>query len=43
MSTEAEKLYEDQSKTYHGFLQLAKWSAILIAVVLIGLYFGFVA
>lgn len=43
MSTESEKLYEEQTKTYHGFLQLAKWSAIIIAVVLIALYFWFVA
>ncbi|GLQ16301.1 aa3-type cytochrome c oxidase subunit IV [Maritalea porphyrae] len=43
MSTEAEKLYEEQSKTYSGFLTLLKWSTIAIVVVLVLMYFFLVA
>lgn len=43
MSTEAEKLYEEQSKTYAGVMSLFKWSTIAIVVVLVLMYFFLVA
>jgi len=43
MSTEAEKLFEEQSKTYSGFMKLLKYSIVAIVVVLVLMYFFLVA
>jgi len=43
MSTEAEKLYEEQSKTFASVMNLFKWSTVAIIVVLVLMYFFLVA
>ncbi len=43
MATEAEKLFEEQSKTYSSVMNVLKYSTIAIIVVLVFMYFFLVA
>lgn len=43
MSTEAEKLFEEQSKTFSSVMNVFKYATIGIVVVLVLMYFFLVA
>jgi len=43
MSTEAEKLYEEQTKTFSNVMNIFKYSIAAIVVVLVLMYFFLVA
>ncbi|GGA58441.1 aa3-type cytochrome c oxidase subunit IV [Pelagibacterium lentulum] len=34
--------FQEHNRTYKGFLEMAKWSCIVIGIILIALYFIFI-